>query len=98
MQMQTLRRDFRYWRRCLSSRNPLVRDSDRREARALLVVIVVSLTAAPVACTTGSAVYDQRIATFTAQRLALHEIPATVTADSRPANVGYSKYQVTPVR
>ncbi|MET0699061.1 MAG: hypothetical protein ABWY93_05300 [Mycobacterium sp.] len=75
-----------------------MRKSDRREARALLIVIFLSLAATPVAAAAGSAVQDNRVQTFAAERLARHQVAALATADSTPANVGYSKYQVTPVR
>jgi hypothetical protein len=98
MQMQTLRLGFRRWRRCLGARNALIRRSDRRQARALLIVIVLSLIVMTAAAAAGSAVYDGRVQTFAAERLARHQIAVLATANSTPANVGYSKYQVTPVR
>jgi hypothetical protein len=97
MQMQTLVLGFRRWRRCLGRRHVLVRSSDRRQARALLLLIVSAWTAAVGAAAMGITVYDDRLDAFAAQRLDRHEITATAAADSRPANAGYSKYHLTPV-
>lgn len=99
MQMQTLALGLGRWRRCLGARNVLVRRSDRREARALLIVVVLSLTATPVAAAAaGSALHDSRVQTFAAEQLTRHQVAVTATADSAPANRGSDKYQVTPVR
>jgi hypothetical protein len=98
MQMRALGLGFRRWCRSLGARNALVRSSDRREARALLIVIALSLIVIPAAAAAGSAVYDGRVKTFATERLARPQIAVLATTDSAPANVGYSKYQVTPVR
>lgn len=94
MQLRTLAHHLR----CLVGRNPLIRHSDRREARSLFVVLVVALIAAPVAYTAGNSVYDGRVAAFEVQRLSRHEIAATVAADSRPVTSGYSRYHFATVR
>ena len=44
----------------LFGRNPLIRISDRIEALALVLTVVVSLLAAPIAAAVGTAVYDSR--------------------------------------
>lgn len=98
MQAHTVALRLRRWLRCVVARNPLVRGSDRREARALLVAVLLSLAAAPVAWTAGDTVYVARVETFETQRLANHQIASTAAEDSSPANAGYSKYHLTTVR
>lgn len=48
------------WLSTLFGRNPLIRTSDRLEALALVLVLTLSLLAAPVAGAVGTAVYDSR--------------------------------------
>lgn len=98
MPLQRLALEFRTWCQCLVGRNPLVRSSDRLQARALLAIVVVAAVALPAAGAVGGAVYDGRVQDFAQHRATLREIAVTATADSRPANAGYSKYHFTPVR
>lgn len=86
------------WLRCLTSRNALVRASDRVEAAALLLVFVMALLAAPVAGAAGTALHDDLTHRFAAERAARQEIVATATEDSTMSPTGYQKPFLTPVR
>jgi hypothetical protein len=54
---------------CAFCRNPLVRVTDRLEALVIVLAIVVSLLAAPVAGAVGTAVYDARRQQYEAEVL-----------------------------
>ena len=86
------------WFRCLSGRNPLVRVSDRIEAAALLVFVVVALLAAPMAGAMGTAAHDSLAHQYATDRAARHQVPATVTADSTLAPRAYEEPFLTPIR
>lgn len=79
------------WLRRLTTRNPLVRRSDRIEAVALLVVLATVILAAPVAGAVGTAVHDSRAQEVTAGRLSRHTVQATVTRDSSMAGWPYEQ-------
>jgi hypothetical protein len=71
------------WLVVLFSRNPLIRISDRVEVFGLVLAVVVSLLAAPVAATVGTAVYDSRSRLYADQAQTRTTVPATVI--DRPA-------------
>ncbi|MFL6081988.1 MAG: hypothetical protein ACJ74F_02030 [Mycobacterium sp.] len=63
----------------LAGRDPLVRTTDRIEALVVVLAVVVSLLAIPIAAAVGTAVYDARRQTYAEQADTLHTVPATVT-------------------
>ena len=96
--MQTFTLSFGSWLRRLSVRNPLVRTSDRIEAAAVLLIVVLALLAAPVSGSVGTVVYDNLTHRFAADRLSRHEVAATVTHDSSLAPQAYEKPFLTPIQ
>ncbi|GAA2777033.1 hypothetical protein [Mycolicibacterium pallens] len=58
--MQTFTLTTGRWLQRLIGRNPIVRGSDRLEAGALVVVLIVALLALPLAGAVGTAVFDAR--------------------------------------
>jgi hypothetical protein len=63
----------------LLGRDPLVRTTDRIEALVFVLAVVVSLLAAPIAATVGTAVYDSSRHIYAEQAHTRHPVPATVT-------------------
>jgi hypothetical protein len=63
----------------LRGRDPLVRTTDRIEALVFVVVVVVSLLAAPIAAAVGTAVYDTSRRAYAEQAETRHTEAATVT-------------------
>jgi hypothetical protein len=63
----------------LAGRDPLVRITDRIEALVFVVVVVVSLLAAPIAAAIGTAVYDTSRRAYAEQAETRHTVAATVT-------------------
>jgi hypothetical protein len=63
----------------LRGRDPLVRATDRIEALVFVVVVVVSLLAAPIAAAIGTAVYDTSRRAYAEQAETRHTVAATVT-------------------
>lgn len=63
----------------LAKRNPLVRTTDRIEALVLVLAVVVSLLAIPIAAAVGTAVYDARHEYSAVQAHTGHAVTATVT-------------------
>jgi hypothetical protein len=96
--MQTFTLGVGGWLRRLVSRNPLVRASDRVEAAAVLLVVVVALLAAPIAGAAGTSIYDILSHRFAAIASTRQEVPATVTHDSTLAPKTYEKPFLTAVR
>ena len=86
------------WLRRLTTRNLLVRRSDRIEAVALLVVLATVILAAPVAGAVGTAVHDSRAKEFTAGRYNRDTVQATVTRDSSRAGWPYEQPFSTPIQ
>ncbi|OBK16902.1 Rv1733c family protein [Mycobacterium asiaticum] len=68
------------WFRVLFSRNPLIRRSDRIEALALALAVVVTLLAAPVAAAVGTAIYDSRSRSYAEQAQSRFAVSASVVA------------------
>ena len=62
----------------LFGRNPLIRISDRVEALVLVLTVVVSLLAAPIAAAVGTAVYDSRSRLYAEQAQTRRTVTATV--------------------
>ncbi len=96
--MQTFTFGLGLWFRRLLTRHPLVRLSDRIEAASLLLILVVALLAVPVAGAAGTAVHDDLVHSFAAQRAERQQIEATVLRDSRPAAQAYENPYVTPIQ
>ena len=63
----------------LLGRDPLVRTTDRIEALVLVLAVVVSLLAAPIAAAVGSEVHDSRGHLYAEQAHTRHIVVATVT-------------------
>ena len=66
----------------LRGRGPLIRTSDRIEAVALVLAVVVSLLAVPIAAAVGTEVHDSRRHIYSEQIHSRHTVAATVTADN----------------
>jgi hypothetical protein len=96
--MQTFTLSLGSWLRRLSARNPMVRKSDRLEAAALLIVIAVTLFAAPVAGAVGTGTHDNLKHAFAVDRINSREVEAMATRDSEWSPRSYEKPFVTPVR
>ena len=62
----------------LFGRNPLIRISDRIEALVLVLTVVVSLLAAPIAAAVGTAVHDSRSHLYAEQAQTRRTVTATV--------------------
>ncbi len=86
------------WLRCLVARNPLVRLSDRVEALAILLILLLSVLAVPVAGAFGTAIDDSLTRRYEMERATRQVVTATVTDDSMLAPQAYAKQFVTPVR
>ena len=67
--MQTVTLNMGSWLRRLVVRNPLVRASDRIEAAAIFVGLASAVLVVPFAGALGTAIYDNRVHAFTAERL-----------------------------
>ncbi len=77
--MQTFTLDPRCWRTARAfSRNPLVRRADRIEALVMLVALVASLIAVPVAGVVGAVTYGARDRVYTQEAHDRHRVMATV--------------------
>jgi hypothetical protein len=63
----------------LLGRDPLVRKIDRIEALVVVLAVLVSLLAIPVAAAVGTAVYDSRRQAYAEQTDSRHTVAATVT-------------------
>lgn len=68
----------------LRGRDPLVRTTDRIEALALVLAVVVSMLAIPIAAAVGTAVYDSRRHVYAEQASTRHTVTATVNDVSVP--------------
>lgn len=66
----------------LFRRNPLLRTSDRIEALAMAVAVMVSLLAIPVAAALGTAVHDSQRDVYAQQHHTRHLVTATITDDT----------------
>ena len=71
----------------LFRRNPLLRASDRIEAMAMVVAVVVSLLAIPIAAAVGTAVHDSRRDIYSEQHHTRHLVTATITEDTAAQNI-----------
>ena len=86
--METFTLDPRCWQIArVFGRNPLLRRTDRIEALVILVAIVASLVAIPVAGVLGAAVYGARDRLYTQEAHERHLVTATVV-DARPEESG----------
>jgi hypothetical protein len=63
----------------LRGRDPLVRTTDRIEALVMVLAVVVSLLAVPIAAAVGNEVHDTRRQSYAEQADARDIVPATVT-------------------
>ena len=63
-------------------RNPLTRATDRVEAIAVVLAILVALAAVPIAGAIGTSVYDTRSRTYAEQAQTRHPVAAIAAADS----------------
>lgn len=96
--MQTFTLTTGGWLRRLLARNPLLRISDRIEAAALAVVLVVAILAVPVAGAVGTAVYDSRAHALAAQRGNVRAVEATAAGDTTVTRLPYQSSLLTPMR
>jgi hypothetical protein len=71
----------------LFRRNPLIRASDRIEALAMAVAVMVSLLAVPVAAAVGTAVHDSRRDVYAQQHHTRHLVTATITDGIAAQNI-----------
>jgi hypothetical protein len=63
----------------LLGRDPLVRTADRIQALVLVLAVVVSLLAIPIAAAVGTAVHDSRRHLYAEQAVTRHNVAAKVT-------------------
>ena len=96
--MQTVTLNMGSWLRRLVVRNSLVRASDRIEATAIFVGLASAVLVVPFAGALGTAIYDNRVHAFTAERLAVHEVEATATQDSSVTRLPYQSSVLTPLQ
>ena len=66
----------------LLGRDPLIRTSDRIEALALVLAVVISLIAVPIAAAVGTEIHDSRRLVYAEQIHTHHTVTATITADN----------------
>src|SRR6478735_4167796 len=66
----------------LFRRNPLLRASDRIEALAMAVAVMVSLLAIPVAAAVGTAIHDSQRDVYAQQHHTRHLVTARITDDT----------------
>jgi hypothetical protein len=71
----------------LFRRNPLLRASDRLEALVLVLAVMVSLLAVPVAAAVGTAIHDSRRDVYAQQLHNRHLVTATITDDAAAQNI-----------
>ncbi|KKC04730.1 hypothetical protein AWC17_26500 [Mycobacterium nebraskense] len=91
--METFTLDPRCWRVArVLGRNPLLRRTDRIEALVILVALVVSLVAVPVAGVVGAVTYGARDRVYTQEAHQRHRVMATV-ADARVEDLGVTVVQ-----
>ncbi|WP_051574629.1 hypothetical protein [Mycobacterium sp. URHB0044] len=85
---------FRSWVVKLIGRHPLVRASDRAEARLMLLAIFVAMLAIPVAGAVGTSVHDVRAKFYAEQAASRHTVTATAIEDTttvvRPDAVSFN--------
>ena len=74
----------------LAGRDALVRTTDRIEALVLVLAVVVSLLAIPIAAAVGTAVYDVRSRLYAEHAVTRHTVAATVTDAPAFQNVSRS--------
>lgn len=84
--MQTFTLGFGVWFQRLVARNPLVRNSDRVETVAMLLVVALAVLAIPVAGAAGTALHDDLARQFAAERSERVELRATAARDSAPVS------------
>lgn len=73
---------YRSWVVRLIGRHPLVRRSDRAEARSVLLAVVLALLAIPVAAAVGTSVHDARAKFYAEQAASRHTVTATAMEDT----------------
>jgi beta-lactamase regulating signal transducer with metallopeptidase domain len=66
----------------LLGRDPLIRTSDRIEALALALAVVISLLAVPIAAAVGTEIHDSRRLVYADQIHTHHTVTATISADN----------------
>ncbi|MEU0498811.1 hypothetical protein [Mycobacterium sp. NPDC006124] len=87
------------WLMQVMGRNRLVRPSDRLEAVALLMVLIVAALAIPFAQRQGVDAYDTRMQQISRQQQSRHSVAATAIADSAsPSPRRLSSPNPVPVR
>lgn len=90
--METFTLDPRsWWFSVIFRRNPLIRSSDRIEAGVMIIALVVSLVAIPVAAIVGAMTYAARDHIYAQEVRERHAVIATVT------DVGADDWGITPV-
>ncbi len=72
----------RSWIVRLIGRHPLVRTSDRTEARFVLLAVVVAVLAIPLAGAVGTSVHDVRAKFYAEQAASRHTVTATAMEDT----------------
>lgn len=86
------------WIRRLVTRGALIRTSDRIEAVAALLVLILVVLAVPVAGAMGTSTYDSRVHEYAAQRLTSHHVDAIATDHSSPDKERHQDDFVTPIQ
>ena len=96
--MQTFTLGLGVWFHRLMARNPLVRPSDRVETVALLLTAVAAVLTIPLAGAAGTAVHDDLVQKFAAQRADRTEIQAVAVHDSVATTQGTDRSFRTQIR
>ncbi len=95
--MQTFTLTTGRWLQRLIGRNPIVRGSDRLEAGALVIVLIVALLALPLAGAVGTAVFDARTHTAAAQQRRVQLVDAIATQNTTIIRLPYQASLRTPL-
>jgi hypothetical protein len=82
----------------LFRRNPLLRATDRVEALAMAVAVMVSVLAIPVAAAVGTAVHDSQRDAYVQQRHSRHLVTATITDDAAAQKISRTNTATTAAR
>lgn len=96
--MQTFTFSLNCSPRWVSSRNPLVRASDRIQVAAMLLVFAIALLSAPLAGAAGTVIHDSLSHRVAQDRVSRHQFVATATQDSTMMPQAYEKPFLTPIQ
>jgi hypothetical protein len=76
------------WLALITTRNPLIRHSDRLEALVILVAVAISMLTMPAAASVATELYYTHHALYVEQERSRHPVPSAAT-EAAPAAIGY---------